>query len=154
MSNRNRRTTWYRPRVQIAPYQASVLVQVDASLATILVAELEPRKARSFYDNDADWLDGYEALCRQQRDLLMDVYPALVKEIRALRGIDELDPGYDDPEVDPFTLRMGHIEKVAVLAEGTNALLTDILAKLEEENSPEELGEIVETLSTIAALLA
>lgn len=147
-------TAWHKPTVPIAPWTGSTLVVSDATIAPILVRDLEPRKARTFFPDALAFAVGYDSLCKQQERLLMDIGTQLIREIRATRGIDELDPGYDDPTVDPFTLRMGHIEKVAVLLEGVDAKLQQIVEQLSNQESPEELAQIVQELVTIAAALA
>lgn len=146
-------TPWHRPIVTVAPWEGSVLVQADASFVPVMIAELEPRKAAHFYPTNELHRVGYDAVCKTQEALLMDVYTGLVREIRALRGVDELDAGYDDPATDPFSLRMGHIEKVAVELEGSRALLQEIRDQLANQQSPEELADIVEQLGQIALLL-
>lgn len=132
----------------------SILVEVDAALVPLVAGALRPFEQRYSWATDIDYEQGYNAFCKLQVEFMGAGIARLQMEIRAMRGVDELDPGYNDPTVDPFSLRMGHIEKVAVQLEGVNAKLQTIIDNMAQQQTPAELAEIVQELGTIAALLA
>lgn len=131
-----------------------ILVAVPAEYVPHTLARLELFKNRSQWVSEDDFSRGLQGVNQMQWGLLMDIGTQLILEIRALRGIDELDPNYKDPEADPFTLRMGHIEKVAVELEGVNAKLEAIRLLVEGIQSAETLEDIKQSAAQIALLLA
>jgi hypothetical protein len=131
-----------------------VLIAASAALAPLVIRDLEARKLRYFYPSDEAHAVGYDAVCKAQEAMLMDIGTQLILEIRAARGVDELDLNYKDPTADPFTLRMGHLEKLSTGLDDVSGKLQTIIDSLANQQSPEELADILQTLGTIAAALA
>lgn len=134
--------------------QTYILADIDVRSVPVLLSSLETRRARSFWASEDDYVRGNDIITDTEVRLLMDATTRLIREIRATRGVDNLEPGYDNPDTDPFTLSMGTIEDVERRLETANEHLAAIRTALETQQSPEELAEIVQQLGTIAALLA
>lgn len=79
-------TPWLRPIYPATTYSESVLVGVDARYVPLVIEDLEARKSLALWESDADFAVGYDAICKLEVSLLMDVKEDIIREVRDLRG--------------------------------------------------------------------
>lgn len=132
----------------------STLIEIDMSLIPLVAGALKHFELRGYWQTEADYTQGYNAFAELQAEFMGRGIARLQMEIRALRGVDELDPNYNDPAADPFTLQMGTVEGVKVELEAANARLEAIKVAIEAMQSSTDLEEIQQGIAGIAALLA
>lgn len=130
------------------------LVEIDAALVPFVSGALMKFLIREVWATESDYELGYNAFCELLEDLMGKGIARLQMEIRAARGVDELDPNYNDPLADPFTLQMGHMEKLNTTILATNGILQEIKTLIEAMNNSEDLEEIKGHAAQIALLLA
>lgn len=157
MPLRNRYTPWYREQLPAITWTATVLAEVDAAFVPTLLRDLEARKTPALWESDAAYLLGYDALCKQQEALLMNIGDRLISEVRALRNGDQTPVEARDPQADPYTLPLASllgINTALVAADGRDvaSILQGIEAILQQQGAGEE-GQL-EALLQIVALLS
>lgn len=152
---KKRVTPLTRARSSAYPWAGTVLVQVDARYVPTLLNDTEARKLRFTWNTDADYATGYEAICRQQEALLMDIGERLISEIRATRA-GNLTPLLDrDPATDPYTLQLptlGSLEAQLISGgRSAAAILASIETILQSQGAGEE-GQLDALLQIVALL--
>lgn len=147
-----------KPRYSPAPWEATVLVQIDARYVPTAWRDLEPRKLRFNYSDDAEFAIGYNSTCRYQEALLMDVADRLISEVRALREGAGSPIDTRDPALDPYGLALVSMADLIDRAEDGNATAADMLTELQAIRAAVETGGIdgaglFEKLDTLILLL-
>ena len=145
-------TSWAKRYVTPVPWEASVLVQADAYWAQTMIADLEPRKARALYPTDEAFAVAYDATCKAQESLLMDVADRLIMEIRASRGGDAITSQVRDPLEDPFDLPLETMAGLTNNIDLARAKLQEILEAI--QGGQQNTEGILEAIQGIAILLA
>lgn len=146
-------TPWYIVPSPASTWTGVELVEADPAIVPTLLAAMEPRKTRSSWVSDADFATGYDALCKQGAALLMGAIEKLQMEVRAARGVDDLDDSIFDPEADPFFLSLGTVQDVRRELETANAKLEAIRLLLEQMGGSEQLDELVGLVGQAVVLL-
>jgi hypothetical protein len=132
----------------------SILVEIDRALVPIVSGLLSAGEDSYIWLTPADYELGYNALAELQVELMGRSINRLILEIRAMRGVDDLAPGYNDPQADPFTLSLGTIEDNRRELQLANERLELIRLAVEAMSGAETLDEIRDSAATIALLLA
>lgn len=145
------------------PWENTVLPVVSARYVPMVLASLESRKLRFAWVSEADYVLGYDSICRLQEALLMDAADRIISEVRALRDGTTTPPALRDPQLDPYTLDLTTLADIdtsvgVVSTEVINAN-TAIVGELQairallEAQGGEELTEILGKLDILIALL-
>ena len=116
-----------------------------------MAGALEYLTQRYAWRTDVDYQLGYNAFVQLREELMGQGINRLILEIRALRGVDDATPGYDDPTTNPFEQSLGTIEDNKRAIETTNAKLEEI--RLLVEAMQGALKKIAARLIAAAALL-
>jgi hypothetical protein len=132
----------------------SKLVEIDASIIPFVAGALENLTKEYAWSTEVDYELGYNAIAQLKEELMGRGIAKLQMEIRAARGVDELDPNYNDPEADPFTLQMGTLEGIKNQLETANAKLEAIELLIQNMSNAETLEDIKTSAAQIALLLA
>lgn len=132
----------------------STLVEIDLALIPFVGGALSLYEQRYVWATDADYEAAYNAFAQLQEELMGKGIARLQMEIRAMRGVDDLTPGYNDPTVDPFTLSLGTIEDNKRAIEAVTAKSEEIRLLVAAMQTSEDIGEIKIAAQAIAALLA
>lgn len=152
-------TPWHKPPAMIAPWVGQVLVEADAHLVTLIVRELEPRKARAFYDSDEAHAVALDAICRQQEKLLMDIGERIISEVRASRNGQDTVAEYQNPALDPYTLPLTSLADINTTGRDTVTALSSVsdtlveIKALLEAQSGGNLEDVAGKLDTVIMLL-
>lgn len=147
---------WYRGRAFGEEWVGEVFVTLSPSYIRLSLRDLEAYKTPALWVTNADWLVGYDAICKQGASLLMDATDRIVREIRALRDGVDTPLAEQDPALDPFTLgltSLRDIEETQLDPAGTTA---QILARIEALQTAANQGdaESLEELLRIGAIIA
>ena len=136
---------------------------VDTTLSLIIsalipatISALETRSSRSFWASDADYSRAYQAVKRQQWELLMDATDRIVSEIRATRMGTDTPVEMRNPAIDPFTIDLISLNDIvgSLNTNGKSAafILEEVRAILEATAAGDE--ESLGALLRIAAVIA
>jgi hypothetical protein len=131
----------------------STLIEIDEALIPLVAGALKHFELRGYWKTDADYEQGYNAFAELQAEFMGRGIERLQMEIRALRGVDELDANYNDPLADPFTLHMGSIEDVKTQLDTTIGKLEAIRLLIEGINGSTSVEDILTKVGQIAILL-
>lgn len=146
-----RLSPWSKRYVVPAQWEASVLVQADAYWVQVMIADLEPRKARALYPSDEDHAIAYDAICKAQEALLMDIGERIIMEVRALRGGDAITTAIRDQDSDPFTLPLQTLAGIGNNIDLARAKLEEIRLLIEAGGNGQELLDAVEGIAVLLA---
>lgn len=145
-------TPWLKVPYLATSWEGALLVMADPAYVPMLLAELEPRKARSLWTSDEQHVIGYDAICKQQEALLLDaverINRALFYQMGYPRDVTLATDGFpavELPEATLFAIRTR-------LGDPGDPTLVSILAAIREElraNGPngEALGELFTQLA-------
>lgn len=154
MSRYSRITPWFRGKLSVPLWDATLLSEVDARFVPPLLLDLEARKTPALSENEEDFAQDYDSLCKQQEALLMGIGDRLISEVRALR-FGNLTPVQDqDPALDPYTLDLPTIASVAFALSDQQSSVLDELRAIKAAIEAGEGGEaILEKLDVLILLL-
>lgn len=129
---------------------------MDPAYVPIILADLEPRKVRNLWTDEASYQAGYDGIVKQQEALLMGAVDRIISEVRAVREGDATLLEFQDPTLDPYTLPL---VSLATLQDQVFISGQDAVDKLEEirlilEAQGEGEGGQLEALLQIVALLS
>lgn len=134
----------------------TTLSLIVSSFIPSVVSSMETRNSRSFWATDADYSRAYQALKRQQWELLMDSTDRLISEIRATRNGVNTPLASQDPLLDPYTLPLSSLSDIAgnlfVNGESAAFILAGIRVLMQQANAGD--AESQAELLRIGAIIA
>lgn len=122
-----------------------------------VLSALETRKASSFWVDETSWEAAYQAVTRQQWELLMDATDRIVNEVRALRNGQDTPLVDRNPLLDPYTLDLASLRSIERrLQNATGEQAGELLGQIRDILQSQGVGEEgqLDALLQIVALLS
>ena len=148
-------TNYFQSGLLAPQTTAGEIAEINARIVPIALTALETRKARSFWESDADYAVGYNEITLLQRALLMGGVERIVREIRALRNGQTTPLADEDYLLNPFDLDLFSIKDLGGFLATNGESAAFILATIRQLLIDSAANDAIdsETLAKIAAIV-